>query len=217
MNRNDLRSELAFLLNFTEDTADQDFTSNRLNKALDRAYNLEVERAKLQGSYKYFHQTASATWAASSQTYALVDPFKDKAIIDIYDVTSGEPGFPLVVAAHMNQGGNAFWKDRNTLQWTGVGGPSDARTLRVFYEATAETLMSDESIPELVPPQFHYLLVWTASILLREAGDEEIPRSWMHEREELRMDFYKHISRGRPTSHVPTIVRDPVQDDSVFY
>ena len=207
MNRKQLREELAFLLNFTEDTADQDFAKARLNKLLDRAYNLEVERAKTMASKDYFKGvSADFTWSASTQTLALPTALEGLTIIDVMDVTGGEPGFALVFAfGNGNSGGEVFWKDKDTMQWTGVGGPGSARTLRAVYEQRATDLQDDEAEPDLVPSQFHWLIVWTAAILGRTTADDQSPRDWKDERKEMRLDYTKYVSKGRPLSNSPRI------------
>jgi hypothetical protein len=206
MNRKQLREELAFLLNFTEGQADQDFAKARLNKLIDRAYNLEVERSKTGAVKAYFQgATADFTWAASAQTLAVPSSLQAPSIIDVYDITSGEPGVPLVFGDDAFSGGDLFWKDRETWQWTGVGGPGSALTLRGIYEQCAEDLRDDEAEPELIPAQFHYLIVWTAAALGRGGADDSIPSDWKEERREMRLDFYKHVSKARPKSRVNTI------------
>lgn len=200
MNRGELRSDLAFMLNFTESTADQDFVQARLNKLIQQAYNQELERAKLHGLTRYF-QVASGdvTWAASEQRLDVPDAINGKAILDIVDVTDGEPGFRFDVEQ------NAFWYDHNTLQWRVDGGPGSAMTLRFYYTATAEPLETDEAVPQYIPPQFHYLIIWTAAILGREIADEMAPEAWYQTREDLRLDFYKHTTLGKPLSSTPTL------------
>lgn len=203
MNRKQLRGELAFLLNFTEGDADQDFAKARLNKLLDRAQNLEVERAKLHGGKAYFQgATANFTWAASAQTLAVPSSLQGPSIIDVYNITSGEPGLPLVFGDDAYSGGDVFWKDKDTWQWSTVGGPGSALTLRGYYEQVASDLQDDEDEPDLIPSQFHYLLVWTAACLGRAGADDRIPQDWKDERKEMRLDFYKHVSKARPKSRV---------------
>lgn len=200
MNRKQLRTELAFLLNFTEGAADQDFAKARLNKFIDRAYNLEVERAKLTGGKAYFQGfTSDITWTASAQTLALPTALVDVSIIDIYDITAGEPGFPLVFGVDL------FWKDRETWQHTTVGGPPSALTLRGYYEQKATDLQDDDTSPELVPEQFHWVIVWSAAVLARAIADDMAPSDWRRELHEMRLDFYKHVSKGRPLSATPRI------------
>jgi hypothetical protein len=207
MKRLELRDELAFLANFSANQASQDFVQTRLNKALDQAYNQEVERAKLNGSQKFFHMsTDSITWPVSTTTLAVPDVLVGKSIIDVLDITDGENGIPLVFGMNGQAAGTIFWKDHKTWQWSALGGPSSARTMRAIYEAVAEKLLNDDATPELVPAQFHMLIVWTAAILLRKAGDEMAPMSWTQERDEMRLDYYKHVARGRPTSHVARVI-----------
>lgn len=207
MNRGELRSELAFLTNFSESTAAQDFVQARLNKAIQQSYRRVIESAKINGSHQFFHlRSQSFTWPVSTQTLAVPDSLVNKTIVDLYDITDGEPGFPLSFGRDSQDVGSVFWADYKTWQWATVGGPGAAMTLRAVYEATAEELVSDSDTPQLVPPQFHDLIVWKAARLLRKAADEAAPAPWEDEEYELVLDFYKHVSRGRPASHVRQVL-----------
>lgn len=214
MNRLEMQQEVSFRLNFTEGSADQDFTTTRLQKLIQQSYNKLVERAKLVGTRRQFlDASADITWAASAQQLELPEALLNKTIVDIYDVTNGEPGYPLVVANDGLSAGDMFWYDRETLQWSTVDGPSSARTLRLYYVATAEELSLDNSTPRLIPPQFHELIVWDAAILGRQIADEGAPESWLYERNEMWLDFAKFVALGKPLSDTPRI-RPPLSEDS---
>jgi hypothetical protein len=223
MNRKQLREEVAFLLNFREGEADQDFAKTRLNKLIDRAYNLEVERAKTAGIKAYFQAaTPDFTWTAGSQTLEFPQStisaiLASTTIIEVFDITSGEPGVPLVFADQPNQGGDIFWKDKDTWQWTGNGGPGTTLTLRAFYEMRAEELEDDDAEPALIPAQFHWLIVWTAAVLGRSTADDRAPDDWRHEQHEMRLDFYKHVSKGRPLSRYPSIQRPNDETSGILF
>ena len=191
-----LRSELAFLVNFTEGAADQDFVTARLNKALNRAYTKEVASAKLVATRKFFLANESHTWPASTLRFSLPKSLRGKALVDWQDVTDGEPGVRL---------DGISWFDRDTLQWDGEDGPGSARTIRFFYEAVAEELIANEQEPRLIPPEYHMLIVWTAACFLRGIGDDVVPRDWKIEREELRLDYQKWVARGRPLTDTPRV------------
>ena len=202
MDRRELRSELAFYVNFTEGAADQDFATARLNKALASAYKKIVGRAKTMTNRDHWVMNQEVTWPASAVRFTVPDALTQKGVIDIVDVTGSEPGFRFVIGS----GGDAFWYDRKTLQWvSGSTGPGSARTLRFFYEAAAEDWKTDEESPQLIPPELHMLLVWEAACDLRNVGDDRVPADWRYERDELRLDFYKWAARGRPFNNVTTI------------
>lgn len=213
MNRKQLRSELAFLLNITEGTADQDFATLRLNKLLDRAYNMEVERAKTAAVKAYFQGfTDDIEWATGEQTLAVPDAIRGVSIIKVYDITNGEPGVPIIFGRNASSGGDIFWKDNETWQWTATTGPTQDLTLRAYYEQIATDLQDDETEPSLVPSQFHWLIVWSAAVLGRSTADDMAPSDWRYELKEMRLDFIKHVSKGRPQSLNPRI---NVDDDDV--
>lgn len=218
MNRKQLRAELAFVLNVAENEADQDFQASRLNKAIDRAYNLVLEDTKLNGGRDYFRgASANVTWAASTQQLSVPTALLDVVFEEVYDITGGEPGFPLRIVSSPEIQGDAFWYDRNTLQWSTSGGPSSARTLRVFYEAVAEELQDDDAEPSYVPAQFHWLIVWRAAMLLKAIADESVPLSWQKELESLQASFIKHVARGRPLSNYPRINQQRYAGDPVDF
>lgn len=218
MNRKQLRSELAFLLNFKETESDNDFIKTRLNKLIDRAYNMEVERAKQHGGKTYFQGfTADFSWTSGSQTLAVPTSLASVTIIDVYNITDGEPGVPLIFAEGSNRGGDIFWKDKDTWQWTSDGGPGSTLTLRGYYEQITTDLQDDEASPTLIPSQFHWLIVWSAAVLGRKIADERAPDDWKSELQEARLDYYKYVSKGRPLSMVPRVQRDAYEDQGILF
>ena len=64
-------------------------------------------------------------------------------------------------------------------------------------------MVQDEDVPDLIPSEHHDLVFWAAAIDLRNRADEMAPQSWLMERENLRMDFWKDISKNRP--HTDTL------------
>lgn len=198
-----LRNRLAFVLNFNDGQTDQDFSSDRLKQALNHAYMREVEKAKQEGSRRFFLAQQEISWAAGAVTLVLPVGVKRKQLIRVMDVTNDAIGGQLMFS-ESGLTGDVFWKDRETLQW-GTQGPGAAKTLRVFYYAVPVDLVNDADEPELVPDQFHELLVWSAACWLRTIADEGAPNSWRAQLEELRYDFWKYISRGRPVDDEQTI------------
>lgn len=216
MNRKQLRSELAFLLVVIEGDSDQDFATLRLNKLIDRAYNLEVERAKTAAVKDYFKGfTDDFTWTAAEDTLTVPDSLIGVSILTVMDITNGEPGIPLTFSRSGQGGGDIFWKDRETWQWSTVGGPSADLTLRGIYEQIAVDLQDDEAEPTLVPSQFHWMLVWSAAILGRSGADDMVPQDWRAELRDMRLDFHKHVSKGRPQSLTP-MTRQSDEDATGF-
>lgn len=203
MKRRDLRSELAFLLSVEEDSADQAFQTTRLNKAVQYAYEHEVRQAKLEGQSRWFKANANLSWPASQVTFVLPQVISKAGIIQIWDITHSDPGIQLSVRDGPYQS-EIHWLNHSTLQWGDVG-PSEAKTLRVDYMAVAEWLAGDDDEPLLVPPEYHWLLVWSAACFLRTVGDESAPQQWERTLAEFRIDYWKYLSRGRPYSDVPAM------------
>lgn len=213
MDRAALRTDLRFRLNVTEGEADQDFSEARLNAALQYAYNQEVEKGKQHGFAAWFKKTATFTWPAGQLQVTLPDSVVRSNVIAFYDITSSEPGTLFVVQQERERGGSAWWYEHDKLNWAGNTAPTTAKTLRVFYLANAETLANDAQSPQLIPPQFHQLVVIAAAVHLREVADESAPLSWLKTLEDWRFDFWKSISKGRPFADTPTIQYSPYEDD----
>lgn len=212
MNQKQLRQELAFLLNFTETNSDQDFVLNRMNRLLQQAYNQTIERAKLGASRAFFQATSTSfQWAASAQTLTVPTEILTANIYDIWDITNGEPGRSLTFGRDANDSScDLFWYDQKHWQWSGVGGPAAAMTLRATYEKIAEDLDEDTG-PTLIPPQFHWLIVWEAACLGRLGADEKLPQAWKEQRDDLFFDYCKYVAHGRPTSLISTVI--PISSD----
>jgi len=199
-----LQDEVSELLNFNSSQTDQDFTTTQIKKAINRAYAREYRKARQEGLRQWFSSVTEITWLSGAVTLSLPGSVKRNQISRIIDVTNSDPGYPLVFD---DSGflGDVHWKDRNTLQW-GTEGPGENRTLRVEYMAEPGEMSADEDEPDLIAPDHHELIFYSAAIDLRTRADEVAPQSWAMERQELRMDFYKDVSRGRPHNTV-TVIR----------
>lgn len=66
-------------------------------------------------------------------------------------------------------------------------------------------MSSDSDTPELIPAEYHELIVWSAACDLKSIGDEAAPAEWMQTRNEFRIDLWKYVSRGRPLDDVPQV------------
>lgn len=212
MNRSELRSEVGFLLNFNEGQADQDFSTSRLNKAVQYVYELELEQAKQIGMSHWFRKTQNISWPSGQVTLELPSSLDQANLIGIYDITNANPGNQIVIRETAQDNGDAFWLDYKTLQWASTG-PSEDKTLQVHYLARAETLAGDADSPTLIPPQFHWVLVWSAATYLRKIADEDAPQSWMSELKDWRHRYWKFLTRGRPLSDTPTITNSFTNND----
>lgn len=221
MNFKELQDEVSELINFNSLQSDQDFSAAQIKSAINRAYAREYRKARQEGTRSFFFAYRDLVWASGSLTLSLPDNMRGAQICKVTDVTDdttgsgyhivvydgGDPGPPdYGTPSWTSQGfsGAIFWKDRNTLQW-GTSGPSEEKTLRFNMMPEPEKMLNDDDIPELISSDHHELIFYSASIDLRTRADEMAPPSWMSEREELRMDFYKDVSRGRPHTSVTSI------------
>lgn len=184
----DLQDEVKDLVNFTE-AADKDFELVRIKGALNRRYESELLIAQQQGGATWFHVNQSVTWTGSTATLVLPAGLSKASLIELSDITDNDPGYPLP--------GEVFWLDHRTLQW-GENGPAADKTIRLTYLSRPVTMVNDADEPELIPPEFRMLLVWSAAVFLRTKADEGSPQEWRHELNEARLNFWKTISRGRP-------------------
>ena len=198
----DLEDELGDLLNFTSGGTDQDFSATQLKKALNRAYTREVRTAKLEGFQEWFKAVEEVTWTANSVTYTLPTSLRMRDIIEIQDITSYDPGYEITI--HQGSTGGIFWKDRKTLQW-GQDGPPEDKTLRFFYFLQPVEMVNPDDEPDVIPSDFHEMLYWSAACELRKRADEKAPFSWEKELGDIRLDYYKTLSRGRPVSQPPSV------------
>ena len=214
MNFTELQNRLAFVLNFNDTQTDSEYTTARLKQSLNYAYEREVIKAEEEGSKVWFKSTMKVTWPKSQLLLTPPEPLKQSNLIKIEDITNTNPGVRLSLSAD-GLAGDIHWADRNTLQWSTVG-PSSARSLRFHYYARATEMSEDEDIPELIPPQFHEMIVWSAAIFLRDIADESAPGAWQRRLQDWQIDFYKYLSRGRPTSDVVTVDNTYSDGDAGF-
>jgi hypothetical protein len=207
MNGAELRAEVLFLVNMDENTPDQSLNTTvvagqktRVDKEIQKAYEREWERAKTNANQDWVVARRDGdVWTANTNFHTIPSDIINKQIIDVYDMSSNsEPGIRLVPNSDFT------WTGRNEMQWNGTSGPGSDKALRYLYEVMVEVI-TDDAEPSLIPTQFHQLIILSAGVHLREVMDENVPQSWLEERRELQMDFYKYLSRGRPLSSPPTI------------
>jgi hypothetical protein len=196
--RAELVTELGWILDFNESQTNQDFTSTRLKKLIQWAYKKEINKAKQEGNSSYFCSFIDFTWESDLVTLSLPETVRHQEVLKFFDVTDSTLGSELLIGRY-GQGRTIFWAANNKLQW-GTDGPGSDRIIRAVFLANAETLIDDESEPELIPPQFRELLLWSAAIIARKVADDDIPQAWAEELNEARIDFWAHVSRGRPYS-----------------
>lgn len=204
MDFGELQAEVKFILNWNESQTDQDFTTLRVKKAINRAYKQETIKAEEEGGQRYFKATVDYQWLASTITFTLPPELSEEALIGISDISSGSTiGTPLVFSDD-GISGDLFWKDRSTLQY-GNTGPNTDKILRFTFFASAGEMVDNGDTPLLIPAKFHELIVWSAALFLQQISDQGMTEAWVFERNELRIDFWKWLSRGRATDDVPVI------------
>jgi hypothetical protein len=201
MNFKEMQDRLAFILNAHSNQVDQDFTVARYKQALNYAYNREVQKAMLEGVKEYWKEQQTISWPANQQTLSLPANIKKKTILRIHDVTHNDIGEQLYFDKY-GLTDTVFFKDTSTLQW-GTVGPNEAKTLRVYYLAYPEELVTDDDEPSLVPEAFQEVIIWAAAVWMKSIVDDSAPDSWQQQLFELRQDFWKYVSMGRPRSDEP--------------
>ena len=211
----ELEDELEDLLNVTPGTSDQDFTSDGLRKALNRANAREVRRAKLESDKNWFKVVEEVTWEADAVTYKLPTTLRSRDIIKVADVTASNPGYDIIFD-ESGYAGDVFWKDYKTLQW-GRTGPGEDKTLQFTYYASAVPMFLESDEPDLIPPEHREILLWSAGIDLRRRADEKAPREWQEALDECRLDLWKTLSRGRPTDYPPIVRLRMTSTSGIYY
>jgi len=193
---NELQDLVGLMLNFTPNQTDADFTTVQVKAALNRAYDREVRAGKLRGHNAYFKSQTTLTWPASTQDMTLNALMKRSQWVRLEDITNSAQASLIEVGSAANEA-LVYLLDRSTLRW-GSEGPFSERTLRLTYLASAEELIEDEDEPQLIPPEYHELLAYSAAIELRAFADEEIPSAWQKRYLQFQMEFWKLVTKGRP-------------------
>lgn len=215
MNFKEMQDMVALMLNFTPDQPDGDFTTDQIKASLNRAYVRELREAKMRGNKEYFKSVLDFTWPANQLDFTLTTQMKNSEWLRLDDTTHYDRGVEVEIG-QTPMSGTVYLLDRNTLRW-GTTGPSEERTFRLTYYSMAETLIDDLDEPEIIRPDHHELLVYSSAIELRAFADEDAPAIWSERYLELRMQFAKLTSRGRPHQggDITVINRDP--DGGDFY
>lgn len=193
------RDQTAFLLDFNDGQADQDFSITRIDHALNEAYDELVNWAKSNASRLFFIQRYTFTWPGtetaidlSSPTYSALEHLD---FFQFYDVTDGET-HPRELQLH--------WRDRNTLVWQSRSGPGTNRTIRALYLAHAEPLVNESDEPTLIHPSHRHIWPLKAAIILREIADEQAPPSWERRLQTKILAWQKEL-QARPRDNVAGI------------
>lgn len=205
MNFGEIQTHTKDILNFNPAQANADFTVDQLKRAINFCLSAEVDRVKLHAHPAYFLASQDFTWTSGAETQALPTGMQGYDFIRFYDVTDDSTG-----------PGNALalpWENRTTLRW-GTSGPSSARTIRAVYYARPATLVSDADVPDLLPPEFHEIICWSAASYLRMMADEDAPGRWLVYLEERRLDMIKRMSR-RPAGTPSRVVQEVIDSLTV--
>ena len=215
MNFKELQDETSELLNFNSGQTDQDFTASQIKNAVNRAYKREYVRARQEGVRRFFITATDVVWPAGAATLELPERLAGAQLIRVTDVTSG----PLVAELIFSDNGSVgdlHWANRNTLQM-GTSGPSSEKTLRFQYFPGVTKLVTDDDEPSMIPEEHHELVFYSAAIDLRNRADEIAPQAWVFERESLRQDFWKDISRNRPHSDTVGVMTTTSGSQGIIY
>ncbi len=199
--------DLAILIDNANPTqTDARWPRETYKKALNQAYQDELDLGIENGLGVFFRRYVDFTWPASQPNLSAPATLRGRLIEQIADITNNTPGAPLAFS-FFGEGGGIYWLDNETLRWEN-NGPGSARTLRAHYMPAADTLVNDTDIPSLIPTQHHSLLAWSAVAWLRTIATQGIPTKMEEKLSEKRGRFWKMMTRGRPTSQVPSIRRD---------
>lgn len=193
MNVAELVDLLKFYYAFNDNQSDQLFDDSRWIGVLNLAYKREWIDATQNISKKHFLEYQDITWTADSATLELPVELRNKTLFSFRDVTDSDLGVLF----------RPGWRDKRTLSW-GTDGPSEDKTLRVFYIAAPEVLVEDGPGPALIPEDFHEILVWSAAIQLRALADDSAPGLFQGYLAEWRERLYKALS-ARPIADVNVI------------
>jgi hypothetical protein len=210
-----LRTRVSNLVNFDVTQPDQDFTgpasepNQLIDGALSEVYMEEINRARFEAAKDWFKVDFTFTWAADTSTLDLTTLSSDlstHSIIELSDETDDSEGTPIWVR-HTSYESPVSWRNRTTLQW-GTSGPGSARTIRAVYMASPQDLSDPLQEPYLVPPEYRWLLVWGAAVILRDMADEEAPARWVAKRDELREVFHLALAQGKVQQPAVNVIRD---------
>ena len=205
MNRGEIRDQASFILNFNTGQVDADITTARFNKAIQYAYNTETNRLQQVGISRYFWRTVDISWPEGTETLALPNHITQSSIVKIRDITNN--AYPEGLMWMPN------WRTASVWFWPQSGGPPDTKTYRITYVARPEVLLADTSVPELIAPQFHELIVWSTVNFLRTVADEAPPPAFIQELERWRnmtLMFYSYLN---PHEEPLTIGKDIFRSD----
>ncbi len=217
-NLGEIRDLVNWIVDFDSTQTDQAFagptgdTNRHIDRAINLAYEEEVNSAMQNSSHEAFQFEHEFTWTASAATMKIPAAIRDFPILAIRDDTNTTRGGGAIVRLSERIGAidGLYVIDRDTWGWYPT--PSAAKTLRILYLAQATQMKQDMDEPHLIPAAHRALIAWSAAILLRDVADEQAPRSWVTKRMSMRASLAKELSKGRPIEYPPRRIRTSIQE-----
>lgn len=166
--------------------------ASQLDDSIDPAGWLDFINEAYSDTWKLVRNTAPRectvesvdfTWPAGANTYTLPTELKNATIYQIIQVNA--QGVPC----------GSFWgffEKRNVLRLP-PGSPVGGLTFRIYFIPEAEELTGDTSVPQLIPPQHHDVIMWECLNTVKALFDKEVPERWESTLEDLKFLLCKEF------------------------
>lgn len=191
-----MRALCKLYLNVNASQLNDDITDAQWNAFIQQAYNDVWMRVRTQVSRATLLSSTDLTWPAGQQTMTLPTNLQNALIYDIWRIDGN--GNPLCQF-------QAFFETRNVLRNPTIFFNAAGWQIRLYFVPEIEQLTNDEAIPNLIPPQYHSVLVWETLLVVKALYDKEIPASWEKKRDEVDFSLIKEQST-RPVAQRSNIM-----------
>lgn len=197
-----LREKINRLVGFKSGSPDQNFTGPScyqdkwVDSAINEAVQDEYVKAVNECGIDIFSRRDSFVWIGRDHARQLPAGVTREQLIALADTTADVRGIEIWVGGRFSQA-DIVWRDYRTLEW-GRSGPGSDRTITMDYIARPRILADEAHRPDILPEQFHSVLVWAAAIILREQADEAAPRTWERRLLSKRLDMWKFLEKDSP-------------------
>jgi len=185
MNLQEIDDMVSFILNANDTQTTTEYNQTRRYQAINAAYAREWNEIQQHVARASKVRHMDFTWPSGQGTLPLPSELVGKTIFAFYNVTNQSVQPPRLIVR---------MRDAVTLEW-GDAGPGADVSMRAEYIAAPSLLQQPSDSPDLILPQYHELIAWSAAIWLAEILDREAaPGLWRERREALLLQAIKGMS-----------------------
>lgn len=167
------------------------FITSDLTAAVQRAYEREWIKFRAVATKSQCVMSTTFTWPAGEVAFQVPRILQNRRVHSLFDITDNPTGIGLRTVVYFEDL-TKLMRWPSTVGTPGTG-PFRDTLFRALFFPNVETLDSPDQSPELIPPDHHQLLGWSAAVELVEIanGDSSAPATWRDRLTDLQTDYWQ--------------------------